>query len=154
MITKLIRVATEKLTSVEDDMLYYQGGTVASALNASSTFLPCSMNKPLAVVLTPVYDVDDANGTALGAWEVESLENLATVSNLPAYTSGVNYKVDQLVRYNDDAYICLEAHTSTATFDPSKWKKLNAKTFVKINHNAAGSNKLVKVSYLVFGYDL
>ncbi|NPV12736.1 MAG: hypothetical protein HPY57_13195 [Ignavibacteria bacterium] len=153
MITKLIRVATEKLTSVEDDLLVYQGGTVASAINATSTYLPCGMNKPLTVIIAPVVD-SDADNSKLAGWQVSSLETLSEVSNLPAWAASTAYKLDQIVSNNDKAYICVKAHTSGSSFDPTKWKELREKTFLKINHQAAGAGKLVKVAYLILGYDL
>lgn len=54
----------------------------------------------------------DANFTPL-KWQ--------EISGISEYTSGVDYVVGEIILYNDVLYKCKTSHTSTATFDATKW---------------------------------
>lgn len=53
----------------------------------------------------------------------KSIENNQAIFKLDinTYTSGVNYTVGYWVLYDNSLYQCNTAHTSTATFDATKW---------------------------------
>lgn len=154
MVSKVIRFATEKILSVENDLLSYQYGDVASGTNASVTFVPCDLSKVFSVLLTPVkLGTTSANLTALDNYEVDSLTTLSSVSDLSAWAASTAYIAGQLVSYSGKAYQCLEDHTSGTTFDSTKWKKLSATNFVKVNHVAAGAGKVAYFNFLLVGLE-
>jgi hypothetical protein len=39
-----------------------------------------------------------------------------------SWKTGVNYAVNDMVRFNEAVYKCITAHTSGSEFDPSKWE--------------------------------
>ena len=161
---------SEVNTSVEDDILLFQIGQVASKINTAYTFLPCGLITPLNVYLTPVaLSTTDANGIALFTtvvgWEVNSLTALSAISDLDAWAQNVAYNIGTVVS-NPDAdtgYVCRVAHTSTTGGTAATdwavdlalgyWEVLSETAFVKLNHTAAGSGKVANFNYKIEGYD-
>lgn len=154
MVTKPINFATEKILSVEDELIKYQAGTVASAVNSTATYIPCGIEKVLSVVVTPVkLGTTSDNLTAFASmFQIDDLVNLSTVSDLPSWQASTSYVVDQLVSNSGKAYQCLETHTSGSSFDPTKWKELKETNFVKITHAGAGAGKVAYISFVIVGY--
>jgi len=158
------RYMSEKLTSIEDEILLYQEGQVASKINTAYFYLPCGIDIPLAVSLTPVkLSTTSANGVALftttAGWQVDSLDTLSAISALDAYGTGVVYQVGTIVKNSDEdkAYICHTGYTSdgagTLAGDiDSYWSELKETAFVKITCTAPGSGKVVNVNFKIEGY--
>lgn len=69
-------------------------------------------------------------------------------SKLPIYTSGINYTTDSFVVYNNNLYKCSTAHTSTSTFDETKWTLIGGGiNFTELsNMFVAGSNFIITVN--------
>lgn len=59
-------------------------------------------------------------------WEVQEQGQ-----GLVDYKANKNYKVGDIVLYNNKIYKCKTAHTSTATFDSTKWEEISANDTVK-----------------------
>ncbi len=158
MLTKVIRYATEKITSVEDDLLEYQAGKVTSAINSGVLYIPNPFNKVLGLTLTPLRNgTDSANGTGLFTtlvgYEVESVED--TGSNIPDFAANTKYFEGSVVKYNAKFYYCHTAYTSGASEtmpSESNWVKLNAVKFIKVVCTAPGANKVVHCFYKAEGY--
>jgi len=161
------RTATEKSSSVMYPTSLIQEGQAASKINTAYTFIPCDMQSPHNVVITPVvYSTVSANGvafhtTTVGA-EITSLDTLSAVTNLDAHAESIAYIPGNLVKATltdgtEKAYLCIEAHTSTAgpDFDTDYglgyWLELSTTTFIKITHTAAGSSKNAFFHYCIIG---
>jgi len=164
---KVKRYMSEKLTSVEDEILLYQEGTAASNINTAYTFIPCDVPVPIAVYITPVkLNTTSANGVAFftttGGWQIDSLDTFSAISNLDAHAASTAYVVGNIVKATPTdgalgAYICETAHTSTAgpdfDADITNWRKLDNTDFLKITHTAAGVGKVAFFTYKIEGYD-
>lgn len=77
------------------------------------------------------YTLPTASATIKGGIKVGNgldINSSTAVLNvvLTDYASGKDYIVGNVVKYNGDIYECVNAHTSTATFNPSDWNKLNS----------------------------
>lgn len=167
LIGKVRRYMSEKLTSVEDEILLFQDGQVASKINTAYTFLPCGIEVPTNVFITPVkLSTTSANGVAFFTTtvgpQVDSLTALSAVADLDAHAASVAYVVGNIVKATPTggslgAYICNTAHTSTAgpdfDTDIANWTKLNETAFIKLTHTAAGSAKVAFFSYKIDGYN-
>lgn len=164
LIGKVTRYMSEKLTSVEDEILLFQEGQVASKIATAYTFVPCAINVPIALYITPVtLGSTSANAVAFPAVpEVLSFTSLSAVSDLDAHAASVAYVVGNVVRATETggteaAYICNTAHTSTAgpdfDTDVANWTKLTHTTFLKLVHTSAGASKVANFNYKVEGYN-
>lgn len=164
LLSNIKRYMSEKITSVEDEILYYQEGKVAGKINANYLYLPCGIKEPVSVQLTPVkLGSVSANGvglftTAVG-YEIESLDNLKNISDLDGFTVSTAYNVGTVVKDStgSKAYVCHTAYTSggSATLDVDKdtyWFPLKETKFVKVNCTAPGSGKVVNVNFKIEGY--
>ncbi len=154
MISNLKRFMTEKITSVEDDILYYQHGVVTSLPNASSTFIPNPMKDVVSVDITPIkLGTVSANGVALFTtavgYEIDGFDN--PISSLPDW-SAVAFQPGAIVKSSGKAYICTEAHTGSGSIDLTKFRELSATKFIRLVHTAAGAGKVVSIEYLLTGY--
>lgn len=58
-------------------------------------------------------------------WEVQE-ESGGTGQGLVDYEANKNYNVGDIVIYDDKIYRCITAHTSTATFDSTKWEEISS----------------------------
>lgn len=164
LLSKPKRYMSEKLTSVDDEVLYYQEGNIASKINAAYFFLPCGIPNPIGVYLTPVkLGTTSNNGAALFTtgvgFQVDSLDSLSSISDLDTYQTSTSYNVGTLLRNSssDKAYICHTAYTSGAssTLDDdldSYWTKIPETSFIKVTCTAPGSGKVVNVNFKIEGY--
>lgn len=66
---------------------------------------------------------DDTKFTELSASESDK--------GLDMYDTGVSYSVNDVVIYDNKIYRCTTAHTSTSTFDDTKWVEISASESVK-----------------------
>lgn len=161
------RTATEKSSSVQYGPALVQSGQCASKINTAYSFIPCDIPQPQHLLITPaVSGTVSANGVAFftttGGWEVVSLGTLSLVTNLDAHQASIAYIVGNVVKATltggtEKAYVCVEAHSSTAgpDFDTDYglgyWEELTTTTFIKITHTAAGSGKNAFFHYMIFG---
>jgi hypothetical protein len=164
---KPVRESSDQGGSTRNRILYKQYGLVASGLNVAATFIPCGLKHPQFVQLTPVkLGTTSANGVALGTTtvvaEVDSLDVFSAVADLAAHAAAIAYVVGNIVKATPTggtlgAYVCVEAHTSTAgpAFDTdiAKWQRLPETTFLKINHTAAGVAKVAHFTYQIVGFN-
>jgi len=164
---KVKRYMSEKITSVEDEILSYQEGQVASGINVAYTFIPCAIEEPIGVIVTPVkLGALSANGVALFTtvvgYEVDSLDVLSVVADLDAHAASIDYEIGTIVKATDPvdsvvkAYVCNTQHTSTAgpdfEADIANWDQVNCDTFLKLTHTAAGADLVANFTYLINGY--
>jgi len=158
MITKAYKIVSDTvLGGFEEPLLRYQAGYASSAINSAATYIPCSIDKPISVIITPFNYPNDANNVAFASgYEVASLENLDDLSVLPTITSGVDYLPYQFAKYNDNVYQCLVSHTAPSgnPFVESNWQLITDKKFLRLDHTAPGANKVAVFSFLILGYDL
>jgi len=163
LIGKVKRYMSEVNTSVEDSILSYQEGLAASKINTAYTFIPCAIEDPTNVVVTPVVlGTVSANAVAFPqVAEVTSLTALSAVADLDAHAASVAYNVGTVVKATPTggslgAYVCSTAHTSTAgpdfDTDIANWNLLPHTAFLKIVHTAAGSAKVANFRYKIEGY--
>lgn len=167
LLGKVIRYMSEKLTSVEHDILLYQEGKASSKINTAYTFIPCGIANPTGVQITPVTNGSvSANPTAFAAQaEVLSLTSFSALSDLDAWAQNVAYEVGTIVKNPDanTAYICNLAHTSTtggtAAADwatdlaAGYWTEVKQTNFLKVIHAAAGASKVASFTYKIEGYN-
>lgn len=161
------RISSNQGGSVEFGIPYAQEGIAASKINAAYTFVPCDIELPHQVFITPVkLSTTSANGVAFftttGGWQVDSFDTFSAVTDLDAWAQNVAYNVGTLVYNGTVAYVCVEAHTSTtggtAAADwatdlaAGYWQALETTTFLKITHTAAGSGKVAYFHYQIQGY--
>lgn len=154
MITNIRRYATEKLTSVEDDLLSYQHGIVASVTNATATYIANPFQSVALLNICPVkLGTTSGNNTAFATgYEVET--EAAVVADLPAFANSTAYVAGVIVRYNGVAYLCNTSHTSAPSGGPdsNNFTELPTTKFIKITHTAAGVGKVTYLKYLLSGY--
>lgn len=167
IVGKLRRYMSEKLTSVEDKILTFQDGLIASKINTAYTFIPCGIVSPINVQITPVkLSTTSANGVAFftttGGYQADSLEILSATSDLDAHAASIAYVVGNIVKATPTdgslgAYLCITAHTSSTgpdfDADIANWVKLKETAFIKLTHTAAGAGKVAHFTYKVEGYD-
>lgn len=106
----------EKSYSV-DDTIQYKGNylkcTTAGTTNTTTLDLT---NVSVGDTIT--------DGTV--TWEVISVSGIPESSGngLNFWQANTNYEVDDIVVYNNIVYKCITAHTSTSTFDDTKFTQL------------------------------
>lgn len=177
LIGKVKRYMSEKLSSVEDTILSYQEGTATSGINTAYTFIPCAIETPANVIITPVTllgadgAVVSANSTAFPSMaELDSLTVFSAIANLADYATSTVYYVGTIVKATPtngslSAYVCNAQYTSvvgggdspiTDSFDSSisKWTKLPHTKFLKVKHTSAGANKVASFNYKIDGYKI
>lgn len=167
-IEKPKRYMSEKLTSVEDDILLYQQGYINS-VSGTAHYLPCSIKEVTGVFLTPM-DATANSGTALFTStvgyaidaEAGGAVVFSAVSALPDWAHDTSYVVGNIVESHGAAYYCIAAHTSknevTVGNEPGEdgdtwepyWELLNATNFVKVITTAG----TVDATYKIEGYGL
>lgn len=163
LVGKVKRYMSEKLTSVEDSILSYQEGLATSKIATAYTFIPCAIEDPTNVVISPfVLASVGANAVAFPqVAEVTSFTTLSAISDLDAHAASVAYNVGTVVKATPTggslgAYVCSTAHTSTAgpNFDAdiAKWNLLPHTAFLKIVHTSAGAGKVAAFRYKIEGY--
>lgn len=165
---KVKRYMSEKITSVEDSILSYQEGLAASKIATAYTFIPCNIQEPTGVFITPVkLSTTSTNGVCFATTtvcaEVDSLTTFSAYSDLDAWAQNVAYNIGTLVYNGTTAYLCKVAHTSTtggtAAADwatdlaAGYWITLTCTTFLKITHTAASSSKVANFRYKIEGYN-
>ena len=162
------RISSDQGGSVNHGIAYAQEGIAASKIATAYTFIPCDIQLPHQVFLTPVkLGTTSANGVAFftttGGWQVDSFDTFSAVADLDAHAASVAYEVGTIVKATPTggalgAYVCVEAHTSTAgpDFDADLasgyWQLLSTTTFLKITHTSAGSGKVANFHYKIEGY--
>ena len=163
LIGKTSRYMSEKITSVEDEILSYQEGQGASKIATAYSFIPCAMETPIGVTVTPVtLGSVSANKVAFpSVIEVLSLDVFSAVTDLDAHAASIAYNVGTLDKATETdgteaAYLCNTAHTSTAgpdfDADIANWYKLPHTTFLKLVHTSAGAAKVANFTYKIDGY--
>lgn len=161
------RISSDQGGSVNHGIAYAQEGIAASKIATAYTFIPCDIQLPHQVFLTPVkLSTTSANGiaffTTTGGWQVDDFDTFSGVTDLDAWAQNVVYNVGTLVYNGTVAYVCVEAHTSTtggtAAADwatdlaTGVWQALSTTTFLKITHTSAGSGKVAYFHYKIEGY--
>ena len=173
LIGKVKRYMSEKITSVEDSILSYQEGFAAGKVATANTFIPCNIEDPTNVVITPIYkaavsltDSASDNGkaffTTIKGWEVASLLTLSGISDLDAWVQTTIKNVGYIFNYDGVAYITTVGHTSStggteaADFATDLalgvFKVLPYTTFLKIIHEAPAATKVANFRYKIEGY--
>jgi len=167
LIGKVKRYMSEKITSVEDEILLYQEGQAASAIATAYTFIPCGINNVTAVQITPVTNGSvSANQVAFAAVpELLSLTSFSAVTDLNVWADDVAYNIGTLVEAPDGtAYVCQTAHTSATggTSDAEDfaddlaleyWIEVEQTNFLKVVHASAGAGKVANFTYKIEGYE-
>jgi hypothetical protein len=177
MFEKSIRVGGEQHTSIDQEILYSQVGLVRSTPNDTKTFLPCDIQNPKVVSLTPIdggATLGALNGAALfttaKGFQLD-LSSLKAASDLTAWAAaadtGTPYKKDTIVKNGTEAkaYICLEDHAAISTDASTKlepgtaegkdyWMEISPRGFLQVLHTAAGAGVSTQVAYQVQGYQI
>ena len=155
---KVKRFMSEKITSFEDEILSYQEGFVRDG-NTSllQTAIPCGIDEPVAVTVTPVanYNGEANDNSAALADAVELVSNIPSkLADLPAdvipgYGNGNDYVIGNLTQHGGQAYVCVKSHTaSTDTPDLNNFTPIRSDSFLLVKH-AAGA---FQFTYIVYGY--
>jgi Carbohydrate-binding module family 5/12 len=173
MYEKVQRVMGANSSSVEHSIPKVQRGYVVSGIDKTSTYLPCDIQFPKKVTLTPnpgraLAAATDATKVALFttvAGYVFDLDNLKAVADLDAWANGVDYEVDQIVSNGGKAYTCIKANTSDNTASTGNepgvadnvsedyWQEIDPKYFLKVTHTSPGvTDKVAQFAYEIVGY--
>lgn len=160
---------SEKLTSVEQEVLSYQNGKTRSVPNAASTFIPHGFETVQSVFITPLDagSIGVNNGVALFTTvrgfqieaDIDGNYIDKRVNDLPAWTNGIQYRKGCIVRHNGVAYNCIADHTAaTGTLEAGVssnsslfWLVLTETKFLQIVHTAAGVGVSTFVQFKIEG---
>lgn len=74
-------------------------------------------------------------------WEVQ--EEGGSGQGLVDYAPNTSYNVGDIVIYDDKIYRCITAHTSTSTFDSTKWQKIGDEVFIGATSSLSGEEGIV-----------
>lgn len=75
-------------------------------------------------------------------WEVQE-ESGGSGQGLVDYEANKNYSVGDIVIYSSKIYRCITAHTSTSTFDDTKWGKIGDEVFTGATSSLSGEEGIV-----------
>lgn len=72
----------------------------------------------------PIANTSTLGGVKIGKGISVASDGTISWSGIPVWAAAMAYSAGEYVTYNDDLYLCTTAHTSGATFDAAKWKKI------------------------------
>ena len=156
---KVKRYMSEKISSIEDEILSYQEGFVRDAnTSLGYTAIPSGIEEVVGVRITPVDDccgetVD--NSVSLAEYGLKELKNF-TLAEVNAIGSGIiqDYsdsaanKVGNLVKSNGWVYICHEDKGTGEVALATKFTPVKSDSFLLLRHPSGAS----QFTYLIEGY--
>jgi len=156
---KVKRYMSEKITSVEDEILSYQEGFIRDGNTALElTAIPCGIETVIGLQVTPVDDccgetVD--NATSLASFGLKQLETLTRdevvaidAGIIPDYSAAAANKVGNLVKTADWVYVCTEDKGAGEDALDTKFVPVRSDSFLLLRHPAGAA----QFTYLITGY--
>lgn len=132
------------------DLVYIQGNDVANfgqfvfTITQGLTLAPLPAAPSYGALASwgPIVDIAGASAPTVLAIESQGLPGPAAWSATTAWAATTQYQAyppASVVTYGDDTYVCSTSHTSTSTFDPTKWTLLPALSATQAAASAAAA---------------